>query len=158
MRWFKWLLALWALPALIYGIYGLFVPAIRSLAVVNLIMAAGSILFIAFMRTEPPSMTMKSANIVLQMPMTDAMQSCLAAVNKLGAKVGRFDAIEGILVAKNGMSWRSVGEIITIRADVLDKNSCQVNIESDVIQVTVLLDFGANASNIRRIKEELLET
>ncbi len=165
MRRTKWLFALGALPALafgVFGVFGVFDPIFRGMArgiaVANLLMVALLIALIAFLRTEPPSRTRRSARITLQMSMSDAMQSCLAAVSNLGAEVAKYDATEGIIVAKTGMSVRSFGEIITVKANLLGIDECQVDIESDVLQVTVLFDWGANARNIQRIKDALIGT
>ena len=157
MRFFhKWLGALFAMPALISGLLGALNQSDLKFVIINLSMGLGLIVFIVFLRTEPPSRTRKSISVELLLPITEAMEICLQATTSLGAKVAKYNASEGILIAKTGMSWRSFGEIVTIKAVPINHDRCQIDIESDVLQTSVLFDCGANKRNIRHIQNVLI--
>jgi len=155
MRRYKWVGALGALPVLVLGITG-FETLGSALSIIYIAMGVGVIAVIAFLRTEPPSRTRKITRLELQLPIEKAMESCLRATSGLGAQVAKYDAAAGILIAKTGLSWRSFGEIITIEVTPLDQGRSQVEIQSDVVQVSVLIDWGANRRNVRRIQSALL--
>jgi hypothetical protein len=53
------------------------------------------------------------------------------------------------------VSWRGFGEIVTVRATSIGSQATDVEIDSDAVQVTLLWDWGANARNLRRIKDTL---
>jgi hypothetical protein len=113
----------WNMKAIRLGVLGL-APPLGIFGALNLEeswggMLAGEMLVIAvvftFIRTRPPSRTRKTARIVVKMSPMDAAKLSLAVVDGLGAKVGRFDASEGFLVASTGITWRSFGEVIVVR-------------------------------------------
>jgi hypothetical protein len=155
MRRSKWLGALGALPAIILGLVA-WIEFDAGFAILYLAMGLGLLVLIAFLRSEPPSRTRKSVRLELLLPIAKAMDASLKAVTSLGAEVARYDATAGILVAKKGMSWRSFGEIITVKAVPLDLKRCEISIESDVLQITVLVDWGANRRNVRQIQSALV--
>ena len=157
MRRYKWLGALGAIPALIIGISATIFEELDSgLAILNLSIGIGLIVLIALLRTEPPSRTRKFINVEVLLPVVKAMEVCLESITSLGAQVAKYSAEDGILIAKNGMSWRSFGEIITVKAVQVNPDRCQISIESDVLQATVLLDWGANRRNVRHIQSSLI--
>lgn len=155
MRRYKWLGAFGALPALVFGILA-FEAGGSALSILNFAAGLGLIVLIAILRTEPPSRTRKSTRLELQLPSEKALESCLRAASGLGAQVAKYDAAAGILISKTGLSWRSFGEIITVEVAPLDQGQCQVEIQSDVVQVSVLFDWGANRRNVMRIQSALL--
>ena len=155
MRRLKWLGALGALPALILGVVA-WVQFDAGFAIPYMAIGIGMLVLIAFLRSEPPSRTRKSIRLELLLPIAKAMDASLKAVTSLGAEVARYDATAGILVAKKGISWRSFGEIITVKAVPIDPMRCEISIESDVLQVTVLVDWGANRRNVRQIQSALV--
>jgi hypothetical protein len=155
IRRYKWVAALGALPALIVGITG-FETLGPVLSIVDIVMGLGLIVLIAFIRTVPPSRTRKSTRLELQLPSEKAMELCLRATSGLGAQVAKYDAAAGILIAKTDLSWRSFGEIITVEATTLDQRQCQVEIQSDLVLVSSLTDWGANKRNVKRIQSALL--
>ena len=88
----------------------------------------------------------------------DALKLSLKALTRMGAKIGNYNTNKGVIDARTRMSWRSFGEIISVRATGKNKNEVKLRIDSDAIQPSVLFDLGANARNIRRFKEELLQS
>ena len=154
IRRYKWLGVLGALPALSLGLTN-FESLGPTLATLNIAMGLGLIALIAFLRTEPPSRTRRSTRLELQLPSKTAMEACLRAASDMGAQIAKYDATSGVLIAKTGLSWRSFGEIITVKALPLDPSGCEVQIESDVVQVWVLVDWGANRRNLRHFQSAL---
>jgi hypothetical protein len=150
MRRLRWVGVLGALPALVLGITG-FEMLGPALSVLNIAMGLGLIALIALLRTEPPSRTRKHTRLELQLSVEAAMEACFRAATDMGAQIAKYDATSGVLIAKTGLSWRSFGEIITVKVFHLDQKRCEVQIESDVVQVSVLFDWGANRRNVRHL-------
>lgn len=154
MRYFKWIGVLGALPALVIGIFAS--GSIDStLALMNLAAGLCVIALVASLRTQPPSRTRKAARFELQLSVQTAMEACLRAASDMGAQIAKYDAAAGVLIAKTAMSWRSFGEIVAVNARSLAPDRCEVQIESDVIQVSVLSDYGANRRNLRHFQSTL---
>jgi hypothetical protein len=104
-----------------------------------------------FLRTEPPSRTMKTARVIMACELKDAMDSALSAVDAIGASVGKLDSEKGIIEAR--LRGSLIRGAALIRVHISEKNSGQSEIEvsSDATLPTVLFDFGANARNVRRL-------
>ncbi|MGH7438195.1 MAG: hypothetical protein ACRENE_21125 [Polyangiaceae bacterium] len=115
------------------------------------------ILVFGTMRTRPPSRVRKTAKVVVRMSAGDAARRSLAAAESL-ARVARFDAAGGIVIASTGMNWRSLGEIITIGIKALDDATSEIALESDSIEPSAWIDLGANARNIERLTTAIAGT
>lgn len=152
-RW--WLAAIGGLPSLILGLIS-YDADDAGPAIVNIAMGVGVIILMFTLRTEPPSRTRKTLRLELDLPMQTAMAACLRAASDMGAEIATYDAHAGVLIAKTGVTWRSFGEIVTAKAVALDARRCEVQIESDVLQVSTLLDWGANRRNLKRLQSALL--
>jgi hypothetical protein len=109
-------------------------------------------------RVQPPSRTLKTASFLIKGDRDEILQNCLSAVTGIGAEVAQFDSAHGIIEAGVRMGAFRTGAIIRIEATKSPPNSVSVRIMSDALSPAALVDFGANARNIRRIKAQLIES
>jgi hypothetical protein len=103
MRWAKWFFiifqVLWAVGMIVFFSFDAYAVAIGF---AMLVLMVGSTFWIRF---EPPSRTMKSAEFKLKGNKEQIFQRCLAALQQTGARVGKYDSLEGVIVA----SWLTKG-------------------------------------------------
>jgi hypothetical protein len=147
----RWVGIAAAVAACSYGAFNLSDPS----GVVLVGEGAMFALLFGTMRTKPPSRVRKCAQVVVSMPASEAARLSLAAAQSLGARIGQFDADAGVLVASTGVTWRSFGEIIAVRVTARDPATSEISLESDAVEPSAFIDWGANARNIQRMKAAL---
>jgi hypothetical protein len=78
-------------------------------------------------------------------------QACLEAVRQSGFRVRRSDLEGGWVQARSRVSFRSYGEDIRVYVD--DEN--RVHVTSECYWPLILIDWGKNRWNVRRISDRL---
>lgn len=144
------------LPYITYALVVTILVRDPFLSVFSVVIAFGLVVFLSILRDKPPSRTIKTAEFIIKGNRERILEDCLAALEKIGAHIGSFDAAEGVIEASTKMTWRSFGEIIKIEVCKPSPKGVSLRVTSDAVQPSVLFDFGANARNIHRIKTELL--
>ncbi|HEV8523565.1 MAG TPA: hypothetical protein VGQ71_03610 [Terriglobales bacterium] len=107
-----------------------------------------------FIRTVPPSRVYKRAELELGIGSAEAFRRCTQALAVIGARIARIDAeVEPkVVVARTGVTWRSLGDIISITVSSIAPERARLLIESDSISPAAIFDFGSTANSISRIK------
>jgi uncharacterized lipoprotein len=80
---------------------------------------------------------------------------CLGALERTGVEVKAADSRTGVIEGTKSMSWASHGEIIVVHIAKVAEGECSVRIKSDSKLATIMIDFGKNASNVRKFFHEL---
>jgi hypothetical protein len=155
MRRVRWL---FLLPAAVNIVIALVLFRTSGAVVLNIVVGAFLLAVLMLARVEPPSRTIKRSEYVLEGTPKGALEDSLSALAGLGAKVGYFDADEGVIEASTSVNWRSFGEILTVRVSQIAEGRIRMEVQSDVFQPSVLFDFGANARNLRRFQAGLLQS
>jgi hypothetical protein len=153
MRRVKWF---FALPSVAYAVVVPFFIRDLYIGILCISLAVFVVIMIGILRDQPPSRTMKTAEFSIKGKREEILEDCLTALEQMGARVGTYNAGEGVIEACRKITWRSFGEIITIEVGKRISNSVSVRVTSDVLQPSALFDFGTNARNISQIKTALL--
>ncbi len=56
------------------------------------------------------------------------------------------------VTARTPFNWRSIGEIMTVRLSHADAGKTQIDVSSESVLGTVMLDWGKNNHNLRRFE------
>jgi hypothetical protein len=128
------------------------------LIAVNIAAAIVIAIFLLLIRVDPPSRTVKSAEYVLEANPRDVLARSFAVLTSCGARIGRYDEGEGLIQASTSLTWRSFGEVLTVRVWEAPGGKTRLRFESDAVQPSVILDWGANARNVDRFQAGLLTT
>ena len=109
MRWAKWFFiisqVLWTVGMIVFFSFDAYAVAIGF---AMLVLMVGLTLWTRF---EPPSRTMKSAEFKLKGNKEQIFQECLAALQQTGARVGKYDSLEGVIVARTKMSSNELAKL-----------------------------------------------
>jgi len=154
MRRVKWLLAI---PSVLFC--ALFLVTAEPNAFTTLFVVGTTVYTVGvtfFLRSKPPSRTVKTAEFKVKGNLEYVLQDCLTAVQQIGARIGNYDSLKGVIEARTKMNWINFGQIIKIEVAKTSRDEMSLRITSDAVQPSATIDFGANARNIRRIKNRLL--
>lgn len=94
-------------------------------------------------------MVVKTGEIHVSTPLSEAYRRSAQALNVIGGKVEREDQATGKIEGTISMSLSSWGENILIEVSGAE-NGALVRITSSSQWRTTLFDFGKNARNVRR--------
>ena len=94
--------------------------------------------------------------ISLPIPADEAFQKAKAAVLATRAKILRESPGEGSLEAEVPWSWKSFGEIVTIRALASSPTMSTVQVSSRPRLPTTAVDYGRNFDNVEAIVGHML--
>ena len=100
---------------------------------------------------DNPSHVRQAGGIVVDGDYAVVFARCERSLVRLGCRFTYLNAGAGLLKATTARSWRSQGEKITIKVGDLGAHQHNMHVESDGLLPTAVLDFGANASNVRHI-------
>ncbi len=77
---------------------------------------------------------------------------CLEAIKKIqGSTISKEDRSAGIVEAKTGITFTSLGDIITIKLIKINEDRTKVDVSSCTAASTVLFDYGKNQKNVDTI-------
>jgi hypothetical protein len=145
-----------ALPSILVSLFFTVVFWDLSFAIFSIVLNLFLIFTLSLWRDEPPSRTIKTAEFTIKGSREKILRECLAALEKYGVRVGKFDSVEGIIIGSTKMTMWSFGEIITIEMSKSSPQSVYLRVSSDCVNPSTLIDWGKNARNIQQIKSELL--
>jgi len=91
-----------------------------------------------------------SNDILLNMEYDASLIKVKEAIRLFNLKLQQFDSDKGILIALSGMTFRSLGEVITISAR-RDPNGTALTIQSRPAIPFTLLDYGRNKTNVEAL-------
>lgn len=94
--------------------------------------------------------------IRLDKPSGTAFQSILSAFGQLGIRVTQADAAVGTIVATQGASLTSWGEIITVQLQPVGQSVTDVLISSESSVKMTVVDWGKNAKNLDNLVRQIV--
>jgi hypothetical protein len=103
------------------------------------------------------SIAKREATINVQGSYDQIWDQCIAALKRINADIKTIDATKGLIEGSMGLNWRSWGETVVVQITRIGADECSVHVKSDSKLVTTALDYGKNASNIRRFVDELVQ-
>jgi len=96
--------------------------------------------------------------VELRLPYDKVFNLCVESLRLINkCMIQKEDRFQGRIDAKVGMTWKSVGEIITFEIWRVDNNRTQVEISSRPALGTTFFDFGKNSGNVETIISFLKE-
>lgn len=57
-----------------------------------------------------------------------------------------------MVTARTPFNWRSIGEVMTVRLSRADAGTTRIDVSSESVLRTVMLDWGKNNDNLRRFE------
>jgi hypothetical protein len=101
------------------------------------------------------SKTRSSAHVKVKGKYEDVFNRCQTSVRTLGAHIDDLDFAAGRIGAHTGWTWRSSGEKIVISIQSVGTKECSIELSSDSILPTTIVDLGKNRGNVQRLIEHL---
>ncbi|HEY9075732.1 MAG TPA: hypothetical protein VIO61_04275 [Anaerolineaceae bacterium] len=95
-----------------------------------------------------------SKSFQLDVPFEAGVVIARNVLTDLRINIIQLDPNSGIIRAKKNMSWVSWGEMIDVRITPFT-GGCQVWIESHCMMPTQIVDWGANANNVKNFETRL---
>lgn len=86
-------------------------------------------------------------------PRDEALELVVRAL--VDIRCSRFGREDYVVTARTGFSWRSFGEVVSVRLTPRGEGRTRVEASSSSSLSTVIFDWGANASNLRRFEAAL---
>jgi hypothetical protein len=99
-------------------------------------------------------MVTKQGERQLHAPLADAYRRAVDALDAIGATVTAKDEASGRIEGRLAVTWRSWGEKLSVEVSGVD-NDARVRVTSASRLRTTLIDYGKNASNVKRFIEAL---
>ncbi|MEQ8188353.1 MAG: hypothetical protein ABRQ39_10335 [Candidatus Eremiobacterota bacterium] len=97
-------------------------------------------------------MVRKEDSINIMCRYENSFELCLEAIKKIqGSTVSKEDRSAGVLEAKTGITFTSLGDIITIKLSKINDDRTKVDVSSCTAASTVLFDYGKNQKNVDAI-------
>lgn len=97
-------------------------------------------------------------NVELRLPYDKAFNLCIESISLIKkCKIQKEDRSEGKIVAKAGMTWKTLGDLISFEVHKIENDRTQIVISSRPAVVTTLVDYGKNLENVERISSFLKE-
>jgi len=92
-----------------------------------------------------------------EIPAAEMMDLVVKAVQAVPAVIGEVDDKEGVVTAKTKQTIKSRGENLRIQIEPLDRDNCQVRIDSELMWILTELqhDWGVNEHNIEAFEKAL---
>ncbi len=97
------------------------------------------------------NLIIREGTIKIQCSYDTAFGLCLEAIKKLNCKVQKENLQEGIIEAKGGITFTSLGENISVKLEKINDNITGVAIKSATAVSTVMFDYGKNQKNVDTI-------
>jgi hypothetical protein len=117
----------------------------------------GNILSYSGFRPRGPLRTVsKETTLNVEGNYDQVMENCIAALRKMKVRLTAIDSKGGTVEGKMRLSWRSWGEIISVRITEVGPGEYAVHIKSRCSFEGTSLDLGKNASNISTFCDELI--
>lgn len=101
--------------------------------------------------------SMSQKRFEINLPFELAIPEIEQSLRNIGGSIITNDPQKGIFIVKKGASFKSWGENIKVWVNPT-ANGCSVNIISESVMTTTLIDWGKNASNIAAFESELKRT
>jgi hypothetical protein len=92
----------------------------------------------------------------IEVPLTysETFDLCIASVNALKkAKIETRDKMRGLVIARTGVSFKGMGEDITLNVKVVNDNTTKIEVSSKPVLRTTLADLGKNRENVELITD-----
>lgn len=97
-------------------------------------------------------------NVVLFTNFAKAFDLCLESVGVLeGAKIKHENKLQGIIKVRTKMNWRTFGNRITYKLNNLTENTTEIEISTEPIPKTALVDYGEGFRLVKQINNFLDE-
>ncbi len=94
-------------------------------------------------------MVRKENTISVSCRYDSAFDLCVEAIKKIqGSSISKEDRSSGIIEAKTGISFTSLGDVITIKLSKINDERTKVDVESCTAVSTVMFDYGKNQKNV----------
>ena len=97
-------------------------------------------------------MVRKENTISVSCHYDSAFDLSVEAIKKIqGSSMSKEDRSSGIIEAKTGISFTSLGDVITIKLSKINDERTKVDVESCTAVSTVMFDYGKNQKNVDTI-------
>ena len=104
-----------------------------------------------------PDALIKSARFEVAADKKEVFKRAITVLNSSKIKIGRLSLDDGVIVAKRSTSWRSWGEIVSIKIVELETKRTIIEIESCPVEPGRILDYGASRRNIYEFQKRFLD-
>ena len=95
-------------------------------------------------------------NIILFANYAEAFDLCLESVSILeGAKIKHTNELQGVIKVRTKMNWRTFGNRITYKLNKLTENTTEIEISTEPIPKTALVDYGEGFGLVEQINNFL---
>lgn len=94
-------------------------------------------------------MIRKEQTISITCHYDNAFDLSMEAIKKIqGSNISKEDRASGIIEAKTGISFTSLGDIITVKLSKINDDRTKVDVSSCTAASTVMFDYGKNQKNV----------
>lgn len=91
-------------------------------------------------------------SIELNLPYDCVFDLCIRSLDVItNCKVLEEDRINGIIIAKAGINWKTWSDTVSFHINKIDNNHTNVNVSSRPTARTTIVDFGKNLNNVESI-------
>jgi hypothetical protein len=149
------------LPLIAVGIWAFFLAPSWKIFLSNLVFLGFAVAMVFAARSarnvdpQQSSKVKRETKISLEGDYDRIWDSSLKGLKRIGVEVRSADVRKGTIEGTTGMNWLSFGEIIVVHIGQIAERECSVQVKSDSKLTTTRLDYGKNASNIRKFIHEL---
>jgi hypothetical protein len=98
----------------------------------------------------------REATINIQGNYDQIWDECIAALKRIKVTIRTADAKKGQIDGSTNAGWKTWGEIVVVQITKISEDEYAVHIKSDSRLVTLMFDYGRNASNIEGFFQELV--
>jgi len=97
-------------------------------------------------------------NIELRVSYDKAFDLCIESLNLIKrCKIRKEDRSQGKVDARAGMTWKTLGDVISFDVRKIDNDRTQIEVSSRPAVRTTLVDYGKNLENVEKIIRFLKE-
>jgi hypothetical protein len=90
--------------------------------------------------------------VKLPLAYSDGFESCIASLKLINkCRIQNRDRLQGVIEARTGMTWKSLGCAIILAIHKLDDGNTQVTISSRPVWPMTLVDYGSGLENVESI-------
>ncbi len=118
---------------------------------IKLISVFGLLLFgFGLIKVFKKNKVAREKKIALSLDYTSAFEKSVEALKEINAEIKESNKVEGFIIARTGMSWKSIGEELIVRLKSLNNRQTQIKIISKPIALLTVLDYGKNLENVNK--------
>lgn len=112
---------------------------------------------IAHNASEEDFRVRQRCRIALLLPYDRVFDLCKEFLNVAGGKIINEDRIAGKIEAKTKFTWRTWGNVITFDVQKICSRITEVEVRSQPVLLTTIIDFGENIDTVKKAAKFLAE-